>query len=95
MIVQVHEKFHDYEEQSYYIDTDKLKDDNPVDVLVKEAVGKKAFAQTVHVDVTEKRETEPDEESWEEPGLSGEAKTKLPKATKPEKVVKLSLYFDC
>lgn len=93
MIIQVNEQFHDHEEQTYFVETDGLKpESNLVDALVLKACKKNAFNQKVFINVDEKRDE--DEVMWAEPHLTN-AKVKLPAGSKPEKVVKLTLFFDC
>jgi len=95
MIIQIDEQYHDKEGRTYYVEIERLKAKNPVDVLVSKASQKKAFNQRVYIDVDKKRETEDSEFWWNDPQLSNGVKVKLPKGTKPEKVIKLTLSFDC
>ena len=110
MIIQINEQFHDHEEHTYFVDFDKLKEvalkgnlykkqyyKNPVDALVLAAAKKKAFNQSVYIDVEAKREQE-GEELWGEcgadVGLSGKINVKLKSGQKPDKLVKLTISFD-
>jgi len=96
MIIQIDEHFHDYEPTQCYIDSDKLDgENNPVDKGVLDAIKKKDFSQEVHFDVDEMRAKSPSNGFWDDPGMSGGAKVKLPSGDRPDKQVKLTIYFDC
>ena len=86
MILAVTERFHDYEPNSYYVDTDKLDPKNPVDALVLKKCKTKSKKLSVYIDATD----------WEDddPGISGKAIFKK----SPEKIdraLDLTIYFDC
>jgi len=96
MIVHVTERYHDYQAQRYYVDTDDLDSDNPIDKLVLEACEKEGFNQEVYIDVFEKQEAEPHIGFWEDPAADGYLK-RIPtkKSTVPEKTVELTIHFNC
>ena len=94
MIIQIIEHFHDYEKQTYFVDTEKFKPENPLDQMVLKACKKKAFMQDIFVDVDKKRDSGENNEFWEEPSLSN-CRVKVKKDQKPEKVIDLTLFFDC
>lgn len=94
MIILIREKFHDHEENEWYADTDKLDANNPIDILIKKACAKKGFSQDVYIDADQYRDKYPDNPFWEEPTTS-DCGVKVSKSTKPEKVINLTIYFDC
>ena len=60
------------------------------------ACKKKGFNQDVYVEVDKYREKEPENEFWfDEPTITAKASVKLKKDAKPDKIIHLTLYFDC
>lgn len=95
MIILIKEKFHDYEEHEWYADTDKLDENNSIDMLIKQACQKDGFSQDVYIDVNKYRNKYPnDSVFWAEPETS-DCGVKVSKSTKPEKLINLTIYFDC
>ncbi len=94
MIILIKEKFHDYEENEWYAETDKLDESNPIDRLIAKACKKSGFSQDVYIEADKYREKYPSDPFWEEPGTS-DCGIKVSKSTKPEKIINLTIYFDC
>lgn len=92
MIILVNEQFHDYEKKKYYIDTDSLDQENPVDLLIMKACKNKSFSQDVFINVDEKRSLGKDSAFWEDPQPT---RKKIQKPDKADKVIDLTIYFDC
>ena len=96
MIIQIDEQFHDYEETTYHVDSARLDgENNPIEKEILDAIQKTAFSQKIHIDVDEKRAANPPNGFWDDPSVSGGARVKLASGGRPDKQVKLTIYFDC
>lgn len=94
MIVHITEQFHDHEEKNYFIDSEKLDKDSPIDEMILQAIKKKAYFQDIHIYVDEYRDKNPDSMFWEEPEISVSPMRKK-KGITPDKHVKVTIDFDC
>jgi hypothetical protein len=93
MIVHITEQFHDYQPQRYYVNTDDLDAENPIDKLVLDACNKDDFCNEVFVNVEEKRNSEPDNEFWEDPAGEYLLRTAVDGSTVPAKAVYIQISF--
>lgn len=94
MIVHITEKFHDYGLQRYYVNTDDLDVENPIDKLVLDACKKDDFCNEVFVDVDEKRNAEPDNEFWGDPAGEYLLRAAVDGSTVPTKAVYIQIRFE-
>lgn len=96
MIVQIIEHFHDHEVETYFVDTDQLDTENPIDAMVLKKAKNKAFNQEVHINVRERQEQEPESSFWAAPAEEGYCRRlRKKRGIVPEKVIRLVLDFDC
>ena len=93
MIVHITELFHDYGPQRYYVNTDDLDVENPIDQLVLDACKKDYFCNEVFVNVENKSLAEPDNGFWEDPAGEYLLRTAVDGSTVPEKAVYIEISF--
>jgi hypothetical protein len=77
------EYFHDNnppsEPRLYFIDSDLLQKDNPIDVMIMKKLDKKAFTQKIYVLADEYEESDP--EFWDDPGKAIKKGDLIPEKT--------------
>jgi len=92
MILQVNEQFHDYEERRFFVNSDDLDEKNPVEAMMLKASKDVDFNQDVFINVDEMRENSDDPDFWEDPVFNRGNENH---SGRPDKLVKLTLFFDC
>jgi hypothetical protein len=92
MILAVTEHYHDYRPTNYFIDTEKLNENNFVEKMILNESKKKSKIIEVTIDAS-RWEEEPEKFGEDEPGVSENATVKTSKII--DKSLNLYFDFDC
>jgi len=98
MIVQIVEQLYNYCPSTYFVETDKLDSDNPIDKRVLESCEKEDFNPIIFIDIDKERENDPENEFWEDPmTLTRHLKAvfferKIEDSIEVEKLIQISIY---